>query len=279
MGFIFEDRVRDTTTTSGTGNITLSGVAPINYKTFNSVLTAGDQFPYAIVSRSLNEWEVGIGTSVSALVFSRSPLRSSNSNALVNFTAATTKDVVLSMISDKTTMRTWLGVGAGLSGLFAPSTQAAVVGNPANTTETTLLSYTLPANAVTTIGRGVKISADGYWGGAGTAFFQQAIIRLYFGSEVFVLNNPAPDTSRARWHAEMEAVLAFGSGGSAQWVVSGWADTQFDVLPYGNDPTINNAATILIKVTGQSPVAGLANMALVYHLSVSPRLADVASVI
>ena len=264
MAFIFEDRVRDTTTTSGTGNITLAGVAPINYRTFGSVLTTGDNFPYTIVSRSANEWETGVGTSVSATVFSRSVVRSSNANALVNFSAATTKDVVMAITAnDRATMRHWLPG----SGLLVPNVQSSVQGNPASTTETTLLSYTLPANALNTVGQGVNIFAAGYWGTNAS----RAQIRLYFGSDAMLLDNFLTDGSR--WNAEYKVVMS----ASNQVMISGRANANFLVGPYGANPTVTLTSTVLIKVTGQSIGVSVASQAVCYQLLVAPLLTDIAS--
>lgn len=96
MGWIVASRVRDTSTTAGTGNVTVTGTAPLTYRTFSAVLATGDNFPYWIASRSADEWEAGIGTWQGSNAFSRDlVLSSSNAGALVNFTAAQTKDVVL----------------------------------------------------------------------------------------------------------------------------------------------------------------------------------------
>jgi hypothetical protein len=87
MGYNAGDRILETTTSTGTGNISLAG-AVTGYRTFASIATAdGDQFPYVIAGSS--EWEVGIGTRVSSTSFSRSPTASSNAGALVSFSAGT----------------------------------------------------------------------------------------------------------------------------------------------------------------------------------------------
>lgn len=86
---LFADRVKDTTTTVGTGNITLSNSAPTGFVTFNSAFGTGTSFNYQIEG-SGGEWEVGIGTLTSASTLVRSSvLYSSNSNAAVNFSAGT----------------------------------------------------------------------------------------------------------------------------------------------------------------------------------------------
>lgn len=97
MGHIIADRVKDTTTTTGTGNVTLAGSAPNGFRTFASVLANNDTTYYCIAGQSGTEWEVGVGTYVSATpALARTTiLASSNAGAAVSFSAGT-KDVFIS---------------------------------------------------------------------------------------------------------------------------------------------------------------------------------------
>ena len=94
------DRVKETTTTTGTGNITLAG-AVTQFVAFSSVYTVGDNYvPYAIAGQTGTEWEVGIGTYVSANTLQRDTiLASSNSGSAVSFSAGT-KDVWVNFSAD-----------------------------------------------------------------------------------------------------------------------------------------------------------------------------------
>jgi hypothetical protein len=85
------DRVRDTTTTTGTGTITLSGTSPTGYQTFSAVGNGNTTY-YTINAGA--QWEVGIGTYAGAgpSLSRDTVLASSNAGALVDF-AAGTKDV------------------------------------------------------------------------------------------------------------------------------------------------------------------------------------------
>lgn len=84
-----KDRVSDTSTTTGTGTLTLSGTAPAGYRSFTSAHTTGATVRYAISIG--NEWEVGEGVfTTSGNTLTRDTvLASSNSGALVNFSAGT----------------------------------------------------------------------------------------------------------------------------------------------------------------------------------------------
>lgn len=99
MAFIVEDFVKETTSTTGTGDITLAGTSGRGAAIpFATVLANGDTFPYAIAHTTANEWEVGIGTFHSpGSTFTRTTVqRSSNANAAVNFSAGTKNvDLVL----------------------------------------------------------------------------------------------------------------------------------------------------------------------------------------
>jgi hypothetical protein len=91
----FSDRTKETTTSTGTGAITLSGVAPTGFQTFANGLGSGSRrIGYCIAGGA--EWEVGKGTFNGTTGLTRETVRSSsNANNLVNFSAGT-KDVFVS---------------------------------------------------------------------------------------------------------------------------------------------------------------------------------------
>lgn len=92
MALVVADRVKETTTTAGTGTVTLLG-ASTGYQSF-AAIGNGNETYYTIAGQTSNEWEVGIGTYTSSgTTLSRTTvLASSNSGSLVNFSAGT-KDV------------------------------------------------------------------------------------------------------------------------------------------------------------------------------------------
>lgn len=96
----YADRVKDSTTSTGSGNITLSGTAPTGYVAFETAFpnAGGKRFPYVIEGGS--EWETGVGyLSASTTLVRETVLRSTNSNAAVNFSAGT-KNVFHTNIAD-----------------------------------------------------------------------------------------------------------------------------------------------------------------------------------
>ena len=84
MALIVKDRVQETSTTVGTGTLTLSG-ASAGFQTFSTAVGNGNTTYYAIVEGSL--WEVGVGT-VGAGTLARTTLLSSSTGSLVAFTSA-----------------------------------------------------------------------------------------------------------------------------------------------------------------------------------------------
>lgn len=92
MALILADRVKETTTTTGTGTITLGG-AVTGYQSFSAVGNGNTTY-YTIAGQNTSEWEVGIGTYTSSgTTLSRTTvLASSNAGALVTFSSGT-KDV------------------------------------------------------------------------------------------------------------------------------------------------------------------------------------------
>ena len=101
MAFVLADRVKETTTTTGTGTVTLLGAAT-GFQSF-SAIGNGNSTYYTIAGQTSSEWEVGIGTYTSSgTTLSRTTvLSSSNSGSLVNFSAGT-KDVFVTQPSSRT---------------------------------------------------------------------------------------------------------------------------------------------------------------------------------
>lgn len=89
MAFVLADRVQETSTTTGTGTITLAR-AVSGFQSF-AAIGNGNTTYYTIADTTGTYWEVGIGTYTSSgTTLSRDTvLSSSNSGSLVNFPAGT----------------------------------------------------------------------------------------------------------------------------------------------------------------------------------------------
>ena len=103
MALVINDRVKETSTTTGTGTLSLAG-AETGYEGFVAGIGTGNTTYYAIELNSAGEWEVGIGTVTDATpdTLSRDTvISSSNGDALVNFSAGT-KNVFCTLPAKRT---------------------------------------------------------------------------------------------------------------------------------------------------------------------------------
>jgi hypothetical protein len=100
MALVVHDRVKEESTTTGTGTLTLTG-AVAGFETFSSAIGNTNTTYYTIQNQDVpTEFEVGLGT-VGAGTLSRDTiLTSSNSDAAVNFSAGT-KDVFCTLPASK----------------------------------------------------------------------------------------------------------------------------------------------------------------------------------
>ncbi len=149
------DRVRESSTTTGTSTLTLDG-AVFGYQDFSTVGT-GNPCYYGLTDYATGDWEVGIGTyTLSGTTLSRDTvLGSSNSGALVNLIAGI-RDV-------------WLDQPAtvGMNALFT-GTQDVTVGNTTSTTSllpTGVGSNGIPAKMLVP-GKTIRLKASGFWSNA-----------------------------------------------------------------------------------------------------------------
>jgi hypothetical protein len=100
MALVVKDRVQETTTTVGTGTVTLGG-AVFGFQTF-AIIGDGNTTYYAIVDPTAGDWEAGIGTyTASGTTLSRDTvLSSSNGGSPVSFGAGT-KNVICTYPSER----------------------------------------------------------------------------------------------------------------------------------------------------------------------------------
>jgi len=101
MALVLKDRVKETTTTTGTGAISLGG-AVANFQAFSAVLSNADTTYYAIVDTTNTAFEVGLGTYASSgnTLTRTTVLESSNSGSAVNFGAGS-KNIFIAYPAEK----------------------------------------------------------------------------------------------------------------------------------------------------------------------------------
>lgn len=102
MALVLADRVKETTTTAGTGTITLAGAAT-GFQSF-AVIGNGNTTFYTIAGQTGNQWEVGIGTYTSSgTTLARTTVLSNSAGtqpSALDF-AAGTKDVFVTYPAEK----------------------------------------------------------------------------------------------------------------------------------------------------------------------------------
>ena len=119
MALVINDRVKENSTTSGTGNITLAGVASGQGNvTFNSGIGTGNTTYYCIFEQGTNTFEIGLGTLSGSTTLERTTVinNSSGNTSKINFSG--TLDVFVTMPAAKTVYLDATGtpVGAASAG-------------------------------------------------------------------------------------------------------------------------------------------------------------------
>jgi len=100
MALVINDRVKVTSTSTGTGAFAL-GVAQTGFEDFTAIGNSNTTY-YTIFNQGTTEWEVGLGTldATSANLTRTTIISSSNSDAAVTFTGGT-KDVFCTLPASK----------------------------------------------------------------------------------------------------------------------------------------------------------------------------------
>ena len=103
MALVINDRVKENSTTSGTGDITRAGVASGQGNvTFSSGVGVGNTTYYCIFEQGTNTFEIGLGTLSGSTTLERTTVinNSSGNTSKINFSG--TLDVFVTMPAAKT---------------------------------------------------------------------------------------------------------------------------------------------------------------------------------
>ena len=149
MALILKDRVKESSSSSGTGNITLGGAFP-GYQTFNAAIASGSTVYYTIHNLTAgvdDEWEVGLGTFTSPATLVRTTVLSSSTGSAVNFTAgASGLEVFITQPAEEAI---YLNQATGLVEIGGNGTNTVAFTN-INTTNLTATTVTLTAGTIST---------------------------------------------------------------------------------------------------------------------------------
>ena len=127
MAFVINDRVKETTTTEGTGTISLAG-AVTGFETFGAGIGNSNTTYYAVTLPGTTEFEVGLGTlnSDSSTITRSTIISSSNSDSAVDFSAGT-KTIFCTIPASKSVLLS--DVGASTLDLSSANTHAGRYGS------------------------------------------------------------------------------------------------------------------------------------------------------
>jgi hypothetical protein len=251
----FSNRVQETTTTTGTGAISMGGAAT-GFQAFSAAFSTGNVVHYSIVGRGTGEWEVGTGTLTTGTpwTLTRNTVESSsNGNALVTFSAGT-KDVFatvlgseLNKIQTAVQQSRQVTAGDGLTGGGDFSADRTIKLNAAPATiasaGTTDLSTT--TSLVVTVSGTTTITSFG----AGTNLFRivkfSGALTLTHNATSLILPSGANITTAAG-----DSLIA-ASDGSGNWTVLNYMRAAAGSL----DPLVaGTAANNVLKLDGSAKI-------------------------
>ena len=119
MALVINDRVKETSTTSGAGDFILAG-ASTGFITFNSGIGTSNTTYYTIHEQGTNNFEVGLGTLTGSTTLRRDTVlsNSAGNTSKISFGSSTTKDVFCTMPASKSVYLDSTGtpVGAASAG-------------------------------------------------------------------------------------------------------------------------------------------------------------------
>ena len=176
MALVINDRVKETTTTTGTGAVSLAG-AVTGFETFAAGIGNSNTVYYCIVHQTAAEFEVGLGTldGDSSDLTRTTVISSSNSDSAVDFSAGT-KDVFCTIPASKLIFEdanndATIGRNLTVTGdltitgdditMNTNTSGAALIGDGTNFNPVTISGdISIAANGTAAIGSGVIVNAD-----------------------------------------------------------------------------------------------------------------------
>jgi len=253
MALVLADRVRETTTTTGTGSVTLAG-AYTGFQTFSAGVGNSNSTYYTIANVVSGEYEVGIGTySSGGNTLSRTTvLTSSNSGSLVNFGSGS-KDVFVTQPAARAVYVEGTSVVAANSATVPNSLLAnssLTLGSTALTlgaTTTSVAGLTLTTAAVNgTLGATTPstVAATSVTASSDSSFTSTGAVQISAGTTG---QRPTGAVGKIRWNSTLSQYEGYDG---ANWTLLGGAvisndtSTTSNVYPTFSSVTSGNASTL-----------------------------------
>jgi hypothetical protein len=156
MALVVADRVKETSTTAGTGTLTLAGASD-GFQSF-AAIGNGNTTYYSIVDSTANTWEVGIGTYTSSgTTLSRDTVlaNSSGTTSPISF-AANSKDVFATYPAGKAVYKDSLNTA--YSNQLAASNGMVINNNTIGTSFTIPSGYSAMSAGPITLPNGISVT-------------------------------------------------------------------------------------------------------------------------
>lgn len=157
-------------------------------------------------------------------------------------------------------------VGSSItSGTTKLSVQGTIVGNGADTTEDTLMTYTIPAQQLKNVGDRIHIVGAGLY----AATTDNKIVRVRVGgcSGNIIANPTVAATTAIRWYTD---IWIAKTGSNTQTWGAGymWSSGSNSSTAYAGTLTLTDTNSIQICVTGQNTTSSAANSIQQQYMSV-----------
>ena len=223
---LLADRVQETTSTVGTGTLTLGG-AVTGYRTFNTVFSNGNVVFYTIDDGTGN-WEVGYGTIGTGTLSRDTVLDSSASGALVSFSAGskrvfcTAPSVTLlpdqtsnssKVLSTNGSIPSWITPNAGTVTAVSVSSSNGLAGTSSGGATPALTLSTTVTGVIKGNGTAFSAATAGTDYSAGTSALATGIVKSTTSTGALSIAVAGTDYAAAPTGTNVQLLANNGSGG------------------------------------------------------------------
>jgi hypothetical protein len=270
MALILADRVQETTTTTGTGAVSLAG-AVTNFRAFSSVLSDQDTTYYAIVGSSV--WEIGLGTyNTSGNTLSRTTVYATSSGTTSPLTlAAGTYNVWIDAAATPMVYKDAAGT------IPSPTFSGTISGQPTVATTSSLTAqiltlnlgntgneFNIPTTATQTYGAVTTTAATGT-GSVATLTFATQTIAIPVGTTIVVAGvTPSGYNGTVVVTASTTTTVSYANSTTGAQSVAGTVTPQLAIIGFATQVASNP-----ISIGSQATITGVA--------ATNPTLATVAA--